>query len=107
MSNFPLLSKAEFDQACEDLCRMFRQHSDLDDWLSMDFKRQNYLDYLRIVKSLSVSAPHGYKDNLGSDEDELVEDDEVWQRDCIGERYTNMPTGNSSAISGPSSHGGV
>jgi hypothetical protein len=108
VSSFPLLSKAEFDEACEDLCTAFKHHVDLQiDWLSVDLMQQNDLKYLRIVKSLSVSAPDERFDNVEFGGDEFEEDDEVCKKSCKEERCTKMSTGNSYATTDSQSHSGL
>ena len=91
LSSFPLISIPEFDEACEELCRIYRLHSQLqNEWLSADVMRNNGSKYLKIIKPLSAAAPSERTDDTRLEEDEFDEDDEVCKSSWKPGMYTNF-----------------
>jgi hypothetical protein len=108
VSLFPFISILEFDQACEELYRAYTLHSGLqNEWLSVDVMQQNSLNYLKIVKPLSATAPNERTGDVGLEEDEFEEDDEVCERSCERDMYINLRPGSSNSTINPPIHGGV
>ncbi|KAF2792724.1 hypothetical protein K505DRAFT_408489 [Melanomma pulvis-pyrius CBS 109.77] len=77
MSSFPLMSVLEFEQACGDLSRTFKQQSHLQsEWLSADVIQRNDSQYLKIEKLLSVLESNPANIDTEQTENEIEEDDE-------------------------------
>ena len=108
VSSFPFISIPEFDEACEELYKTYTLHSGLqNEWLSMDVMQQNDSNYLKIVKPLSATAPNQRTGDVGLEEDEFEEDDEVCERSWKRDMYIKLRPGSSKSTSNPPSHSGV
>ncbi|KAF2474656.1 uncharacterized protein BDR25DRAFT_384036 [Lindgomyces ingoldianus] len=74
----PLISKSDFDAACDELSRLFAERHNLQsEWLSVDVHDRNDTRFLRIMKPLCTRVDVALGDSQEqSDERELMEYDE-------------------------------
>ena len=76
VSEFPLISQPEFDEACQQLEELFaRKGNAQDDWLSVTVKQQYGTKYLKITKALR-DIPAKREPDEEPDTDEMIEEDD-------------------------------
>lgn len=78
VSQFPHISKGEFETACEQLVQLFTKHESKNhsDWVSVEIIHRDGDVYLRIQKELSIPSSGSQSPDIPSSEADEIEEDE-------------------------------